>query len=627
MSILRNNYMTCDVLVAGGGPAGLPAALAAARCGASVILCQDRHVLGGNASSEVRMHIVGADAGGKRGQELETEAREGGIMEEIRLETAVHNEQRAASMLDLVLYNLCRAEPNLALMLNTRVVDVELKGNRIAHAVAERQSTEDRFLITAKVFVDCTGDGQLGLSAGADYQHGREGKHVYKENLAALESDGKTLGSTLLFQARKHDKPMPFIAPPWARKFTEEDLKFRTHGKPGVNNGLEYGYWWVEWGGELDTIKDNESIRDELLAILLGVWDHAKNEGDHGADNWALDWFGFLPGKRESRRFKGQYVLVEQDLFQSTAFGDAIAFGGWPIDTHPPAGVDATDERPCDQILTDNLFDIPLRSCVSDGFANLMFAGRNISASHIAFASTRVMATCAVIGQGVGTAAAYATAHNIDPADLADDPLAIHVIQQRLLRDDAYLIGVTNEDPCDLARLAEVSASSQQKAGKATNVVSGQTRAVFGQWGTTPARANAGTHRWMSNPTDGLPAILELAWDQPIQPGHIEFIFDSGMHRLLTLSHSDAYMKSMVWGRGQPETVRDYQVEGRVLGNWQILVEVADNYQRRRTHRIEGCGPIDRLRIRVKATNGLDHARICEVRFYEPGSPTWCRAE
>ena len=627
MSILRNNNLTCDVLVAGGGPSGLPAALAAARSGASVILCQDRHVLGGNASSEVRMHIVGADAGGKRGEELETEAREGGIMEEIRLETAVNNEQRSASMLDLVLYNLCRAEPNLELMLNTRVVGAELKGNRIAHAVAERQSTEDRFLITAEVFVDCTGDGQLGLSVGADYQHGREGKHVYKENLATLESDGKTLGSTLLFQARKHEKPMPFTAPPWARKFTEEDLRFRTHGKPGVNNGLEYGYWWVEWGGDLDTIRDNESIRDELLAILLGVWDHVKNDGDHGADNWALDWFGFLPGKRESRRFKGQYILVEQDLFQSTAFEDAIAFGGWPIDTHPPAGVDAADEKPCDQILTDFLFDIPLRSCVSAGLANLMFAGRNISASHIAFASTRVMATCAVIGQGVGTAAAYATAHNINPADLTEDPSAIHAIQQRLLRDDAYLIGVNNQDSSDLALSAEVSASSQQQAGKASNILSGQTRAVFGKRGSTPARAHPGTHRWMSVSDNGLPATLELAWDQNIQPGQIELVFDTGMHRLLTLSHSNAYMESMVWGRGQPETVKDYQVEGRVSGIWQPLVDISGNYQRRRTHRIEGCGPIDRLRIRVKATNGLDHARICEVRVYEPGSPTWCRAE
>ena len=626
MTILRNHELTCDVLIAGGGPAGLPAALAAARCGASVILCQDRPVLGGNASSEVRMHIVGADASGQRGRELETEAREGGIIEEIRLETAVHNAQRAASMLDLILYDRCQAEPNLTLMLNTRVVDVGLQGERITHAVAERQSTEDRFHIAAQVFVDCTGDGQMGVAAGAAYQHGREGRHVYGESLAADQSDGKTLGSTLLFQARRHDKPMPFTAPPWARKFTEEDLQFRAHGKPGIDRGLEYGYWWVEWGGELDTIKDNEAIRDELLAILLGIWDHIKNDGDHGAENWALDWFGFLPGKRESRRFMGQYVLTEQDLTRSTAFADAIAFGGWPIDTHPPAGIDAVDEKPCDQRLTDYLFDIPLRACVAAGRSNLMCAGRNISASHIAFASTRVMATCATIGQGVGTAAAYAVAHNRDPADLADNPAAVHAIQQRLLRDDAYLIGVTNCDPYDIARRAEVAATSQQTCGKADNVISGQTRAVFGPWGATPERANPGLHRWMSDPADGLPAVLELTWARCMRPARIELIFDTGLYRPLTLSHSNAYMERMVWGQGQPETVRDYRIEGRVSGVWHPLLEVTGNYLRRRIHRMDAREPVDRLRIIVKATHGLDHARICEVRVYEPEAPVWCNS-
>ena len=305
MDILQEHELSCDILVAGGGPAGVPCALAAARGGAQVILCQDRPVLGGNASSEVRMHIVGADASGNRGRDnaLQTETREGGIIEEVRLETAVHNIQRSSSMLDLILYDLCRAEPNLTLMLNTRVTAAEKQGERITHAVAERQSTEDRFRIAAEVFVDCTGDGQLGLSAGAPFCHGRESRDEFGETLAADEADGKTLGSTLLFQARRFEHPVSFTAPTWARTFTEDDLKLRPHGTAGIDRGLEYGYWWVEWGGTLDTIKDNESIRDELLAIMLGIWDHIKNGGDHGADNWVLDWFGFLPGKRESRRF------------------------------------------------------------------------------------------------------------------------------------------------------------------------------------------------------------------------------------------------------------------------------------------------------------------------------------
>ena len=290
------------MLVAGGGLAGVACALAAARLGNKVILCQDRPVLGGNASSEVRMHIVGA-TGLQGGNALETELREGGIMEEIRLDLAVRNPQRSPSMLDLVLYDKCRREPNLTLLLNTTVVAATVEGGLIQHVLAERQATEDRFQITAKVFVDCTGDGRLGAEAGAPYRHGREGSEEFSEQMAPPVSDSKTLGSTLLFQARKHDRPMPFVAPPWARQFKASDFQFRPFGKPGYDLGLEYGYWWVEWGGCLDTIKDNERIRDELLTVVLGVWNFIKNESGLDTSQWALEWFGFLPGRRESRSF------------------------------------------------------------------------------------------------------------------------------------------------------------------------------------------------------------------------------------------------------------------------------------------------------------------------------------
>ncbi len=574
-------------------------------------------MLGGNASSEVRMHIVGADCSGGRGAALKTETREGGIIEEIRLETCVRNLQRSASMLDLILYEKCRAEPNLDLLLNTSVTATEVKDGVITHAIAERQSTEDRFRIAAKVFVDCTGDGRLGVEAGAPFRHGREGCDEFNESMAPETGDKKTLGSSLLFMARNVGRPVPFVAPPWARRFTEDDLKYRHHAQAGVDRGLEYGYWWVEWGGCLDTIKDNETIRDELLAIMLGVWDHIKNGGDHGADNWALDWFGFLPGKRESRRFVGQYMLRESDLVESRAFHDAIAYGGWSLDLHPPEGIDAPDKHPCNQKSLAHIYDIPLRACVSQTVANLMFAGRNISASHVAFGSTRVMATCAVIGQGVGAAAAYAVRHGLSPTGLADNPEAIQAIQQRLLRDDAFLIGRVNMDPRDLAREAKVTASSAQSNGAASNVLSGLTRAVHGPKGAPPDRAVPGTHRWISDPAAALPAWLELRWGRPIRPIEVQLVFDTGMHRLLTLTHSDAYAARMTWGRPQPETIRDYTLEGLAGGTWQPLAEVAGNYQRRRVHTLDAPGPITALRITVTATNGLDHARLCELRVYE----------
>jgi hypothetical protein len=409
---------------------------------------------------------------------------------------------------------------------------------------------------------------------------------------------------------------MPFVAPSWARKFTEADLKLRPHAHPDIDTGLEYGYWWVEWGGCLDTIKDAEAIRDELLAIVMGIWDHIKNTGNHGAEHWALEWFGFVPGKRESRRFVGQHILHEADLLESREFDDAIAFGGWPIDIHPPEGIDAHNQPPCTQHHLPYLFDIPLRSCVARDVTNLMFAGRNISATHVAFASTRVMATCAAVGQGVGTAAAHAAKQGASPADLAGDDGAVHAIQQRLLRDGCYLIGRSSQDDSDLARRATVTASSQQEHGPASAVIDGHTRSTHGDRGVKPGRERPLTHRWMSDPAADLPAWLELAWPSPIRPSRIEITFDTGLHRVLTLSQSDAYAAKMQWGRPQAETVRDYTLELLSAGNVVATQAMAGNYQRRRVH-VSDWPVCDRLRVTVSATNGLDHARIVEVRVYE----------
>lgn len=627
--------MNCDVLIAGGGAAGVPCALAAARHGAKVILCQDRPVLGGNASSEVRMHIVGANGTGRfdRGSVLETEAREGGIIEEIRLENCVRNPQRSASMFDLILYEKCRAEPNLTLMLNTTVTGVEKSADRERHidcAIAERQSTEDRFRIHADVFVDCTGDGRLGFEAGAAFMRGRESREQFGESLAQDAADAFQLGSTILITARKHDRPMPFVAPPWSRTFTRDDLRLRLYAVPGDEEPThEYGYWWAEWGGTLDTIADNESIRDELLAITLGIWNHIKNgppgtaAGDDpfSASHWALDWIGFLPGKRESRRFIGRHVLTQQDIMVSREFPDAIAYGGWSIDLHPPEGVDVPAEEPCVQHIVPWLYDIPLSCCVARDIDNLMFAGRNISATHVAFASTRVMATCAVVGQGVGTAAALAVRQELSPADIIANADLVHTLQQDLLRDDAYLVGRTNSDPYDLARAALITASSAQAAGAADNVISGQTRCVHGERGAPPSRNLPGSHRWMSEPSAGLPAWLRLEWQTPQAIRTVQLTFDTGMHRHLTLSQHEGYTSRMQWGQPQAETIRDYVLEGYDGREWQTLVEVIGNEQRRRSHMLPAAVVLTALRITVTATNGLDHARLLEVRVWPTGLP------
>lgn len=594
--------LTTQILIAGGGPAGVPAALAAARNGAKVVLCQDRSVLGGNSSSEVRMHICGASP---RGKELETEARESGIIEEIMLECSVRNPQRSASMLDLILYEKCLAEPNLTLLLNTTVVGVTMDGDRIASAFAVRESTEDHFVITADLFADCTGDGRLGYEAGALYTTGREASDEYGESGANRNRDQHRLGSSLLFTSRDMGRPMPFIPPAWIRKFTETDLKFRNHST------WEYGYWWVEYGGVMDTIKDNETIRDELMAIMLGVWDHIKNSGEHPeSENWALDWFGFLPGKRESRRFIGKHVLTQNDIEQAVDFDDVIAYGGWSMDTHPPQGIDAKEEDPCHQPYTPYMYGIPLGSMISKNISNFMFAGRNLSATHIAFSSTRVMATCAVMGEGLGTFAAIAANRNMSSEDAYRDPVLVKEVQQRLMRQGAFLPGKWLEG--NLAAQARISASSEQQHGEAANVVNGRTRSVHGEKGVRPDLTEPGTHRWMSNPHDPHP-YLEFVWDAPIDIATISMVLDTGLHRWLTLSHSDGLQHRMAWGRPQPETLKEFKIIACQENIESAVVHVMNNYQRQLDFKVD-LKQVSKLRVDVISTNGLDHARIIEFR-------------
>jgi len=591
--LVSRKDLSADVVVTGGGMAGVCAAVAAARNGSSVILVQDRPVLGGNASSEIRMHICGADGGGQAGK---TDARETGILEELRLENTVNNPQRSPSMWDLLLYETVRREPNIQLLLNSHCCGVKKDSeDHIEQMFVSRYTTEDAFAVHGKLFIDATGDGRLGAEAGAAFRVGRESRATYGESLAPPQADRKVLGSTLLFMTREYDRPMPFRPPPWARRFERcEDLPHRYH------NSWEYGYWWIEWGGELDTIKDNERIRDELLAIALGVWDHIKNSGRHpDSVNWALEWLGFIPCKRESRRFLGDHVLTQQELERGETFEDGVAFGGWSIDLHPPAGIDSP-EPPAHQVRIP-LYNIPLRSLYARDIRNLLLAGRIISASHVAFGSTRVMGTCSVIGQAVGTAAALCAKQSCTPRELARD--GITTLQQQLLKDDAYIIGVTNQDPDDLARKATVRASSQIPEGPAANVINGVHRRVYSK-----------TNRWTSDPKQPMPQWIELRFDRPVRITEVHLVFDSGLNRRLTLSHQNRLNARMIHGP-QPETVRDYELLVLDGQSAKKIVAVQGNYQRKRIHRFEPVTATG-LRLVVKATNGDPSARVFEIRAY-----------
>ncbi|TSA36062.1 MAG: FAD-dependent oxidoreductase [Verrucomicrobiaceae bacterium] len=538
---MTKQSITVDFCVIGGGLAGVSAALAAARNGASVVLVQDRAVLGGNASSEIKMHVVGADCHGSR-----PGARETGLIEEFKLEDAYRNPDRTYSLWDLLLYEKVKENPNIRLLLESHCDGCETEetpaGKRITRAHVVRPQTEDEFWIEAKFFADCSGDGRLGAEAGADFRMGREARSEYDEPFALPVADSQTLGNSILFTAKRHDGPRPFVTPSWARPFRKEEFKLRPI------KTFEYGYWWAEWGGQFDTIKDYESIRHELLRIAMGVWGYIKNSGEHpDAANWALEWVGAIPGKRESRRFLGDHVLVQQDIESGRIFDDQVAYGGWWLDLHPPSGMDAIDEEPCVQHHIKHLYSIPLRALYSHNIDNLFFAGRNISATHVAFASTRVMATCSVMGQGIGTAAAICSRKNPEkPLRELCDADTVRRIQQTLLRDDAFLPALHNEDPGDLARGAQCTADSESPVAPASAAVNGINRKILPEWG--PWAENA-ENCWQSQ---ALPARIELRLPEPAGVREIHLTFCSGLQRELTLTPSE-YVNSKVVRGAQPE--------------------------------------------------------------------------
>ncbi|WP_219825918.1 FAD-dependent oxidoreductase [Nonomuraea typhae] len=430
----------------GGGLAGTCAAIAAARLGRTVALVNNRPVLGGNSSSEVRVWVCGATGHGKNHH-----AREGGIMGELFVENQYRNPQGNPYFWDTTVLDAVRSEPNISLFLNTDVRSVQAGSGGIESVTGWMMGSEREITFASPYFLDCTGDGLIGHLAGARHRIGREGFEEYGEPWAPPVPDDITLGSTLLFYTKDAGEPVRYVPPSFAKDITQTSIPERRIIKAG-DNGC--AYWWIEFGGELDTVHDNDRIRDELWSVIYGIWDYIKNSGKFAADTMTLEWAGALPGKREYRRFLGDHVLTQHDVLGQTPFEDRVAFGGWSIDLHPPQGMYAT-EAGAKQRYADGIYHIPYRSLYSVNVPNLLMAGRNISASHVAFGSTRVMATCATLGQAAGTAAALCVATGARPRDL---PVA--ELQRTLLREDASVIGLPYRDPADLCGTAAATASS-----------------------------------------------------------------------------------------------------------------------------------------------------------------------
>jgi hypothetical protein len=312
----------------------------------NILLISCKLPLGGNSSSEVRLFPEDTC-------DFTPWIRESGLLEEIRTEERVRNwEPYIESMMnchwDLVLYEWAIREKNLTLFLNTTMREVRMLDREHILAIHGAQlGTEKEFILQGSLFVDATGDGVLGYRAGADFHWAKEPYEAYQEPLALELPSNQLMGNTLFFRARNVGKPVEFRKPEWAAEFdSEADLPERYHGGGDVfdESTIEGGYWWVEVGVPLHPIKDNEKIRDEALRQLLGIWDHIKNRcTEHQvrtrAANYALEFVGFWPYKRESRRIIGDYVLREQDVRNPAMRDDDIAHGGWGIDIHVPGGI------------------------------------------------------------------------------------------------------------------------------------------------------------------------------------------------------------------------------------------------------------------------------------------------
>ncbi len=456
---LKTETLRTDLVVVGGGIAGICCAITAARAGISIVLIQDRPVLGGNASSEIRLWVLGATSHMGNNNRW---AREGGVIDEILVENMARNPEGNPLLFDIILLEKVFAEPNITLLLNTAVFEVAKHDPQTIAAVrgfCSQNST--MYIAEAPLFCDASGDGVLGFLAGAAFRMGAEARAEFGEMLAPIDANRELLGHSLYFYTKDAGRPIRFTAPAFALTDIEQIPKYRRFNTR--DQGCEL--WWIEYGGRLDTVHDTERIKWELWRVVYGVWDHIKNSGQFpDAENLTLEWVGTIPGKRESRRFEGDFMLTQQDVVEQRRHDDAVSFGGWAIDLHPADGV-FSEQPSCCQWHSKGVYAIPYRCFYSRNIENLFLAGRIISASHVAFASSRVMATCAHGAQAVGMAAALCRQTAARPRDLVQ-PGRMQQLQQRLIRSGQYIPGVAGDDPNDLARQAAVDASSSLVLGE-----------------------------------------------------------------------------------------------------------------------------------------------------------------
>lgn len=571
-----------DLCVVGGGLSGLSAAVAAARRGTKVVLVQDRPMLGGNASSEVRMWICGAHG---------ENTRETGIVEELELENQHRNPYKNYSIWDSVMLEIVKKEENITLLLNTTCTDGRMEGQRLREISCWQMTTQKVFRIKAELFADCSGDSVLAPITGAPTRMGREGRDEYGESIAPEKADSHTMGMSTMIVAREYPEERIFVAPPWARKVTKEDLRLRT---PDMTSSSE-NFWYLELGGMQNTIDDTEEVRDELLKLAYGIWDYLKNDPEEKEKNrnFDIDWIGILPGKRESRRYIGDYVMTQHDVSSGGRFDDIVAYGGWTMDDHHPGGFDAKDEPPTIFHPAPSPYGIPYRSLYSGTVENLFCAGRNISVTHTAMSSTRVMATCALLGQAVGNAAAIAVREGLTPREVGTK--RIRLLQQNLMDDDCYLPGLRRRVSAltEGARLE----SDMENAGAVRNGIDrptdGAENAALGKPGS----------------------FLRYILPEGSEAGAVRLVFDSDLDRR-TLPEEEAHLRRPMFhnlllhreASYTPKTlVKDFDLILRTASG-EKTIAVRGNYQR--LVRVPLPEKATEVTLKIIATHGEEKVRV-----------------
>lgn len=596
--VVRNLEFDSEIVVCGGGLSGVCAAVAAARHGSHVILIQDRPMLGGNTSSEMRMGIVGVK---------EDQCQEAGIIEEMQCRNFYFNPLQRYTLWDDVIYSTVIEEPNIKVLLNTTVEDVIMDGENIKGVKCWNSNNYTHYTITGRLFIDCTGDGILRLS-GAEFRRGTEGRNTYGESYSSNESDNSnTMGNSILLQLRKTNEHHPFTAPEWAYHFTADDFNYDTPKSTVPGQKFNYkiiwrahdnNFWWIESSGvKFDSIWDANEIQFELKKIAYGIWEYMKNNVEQCRE-YDLDWIGSIPGKRESTRYVGPYTLTQDDVVSGGHFEDVIAYGGWTLDDHNPNGFMNPGLASIEYSVNQG-YGIPYDCCYSVNVPNLMFAGRDISCSHMAFSGTRVMATCALIGQAVGTAANMVIEKNTTPAGIRKD--YITELQDRLEQDDCML-PYRWRKVNDLTLSAATAAENEPMRNGIDREWNGEDNGVY----TKPGEVN-----------------LTYTWAKPVSVSSARFIFDSDFKvrgkrmRKLEATTERAPMPS--------EMARAFKVQVRVpatswkarrlnaknpaAGEWITVAEVSENFRRLVNVNFDAV-QTDAVRIVVDQTWGGEKAHI-----------------